>query len=275
MNRIIALAHITFLNGLRRNAVWGLCLFALLLEVCGVLFMDFFGRGLGRVICDFQFSIMWMAGMLFILFYAVQATAWDDDHRTIDSILARPISRIEYVLGSMLGLSLLLLCFELLLAMLAMTEILWIKPMVGDTHFPTFSINHFLIAWAGLQLILLVHLAIVMLISSAIRGSFPVMLITLAYSLICSGLPVVRESLRQAHDAVDAAPSQELEYMLQGLSMLFPDFGALDLKDTVLTTQSMETMITMPVWLPFGLLSIYLIIVLSLSCIIYQRRDIL
>lgn len=271
MNRVIALASITFLNGLRRNAVWGLCIFALVFEICGVLFIDFFGHDLGRVISDFQFSIMWTAGMLFILFYAVQAIAWDDDHRIIDSILARPISRTEYVLGTMAGLSLLLLCFELILAALAMGEIIWIKPIVGQVYFPIFSISHFIITWLGLQLILCTHLAVVMLISSAIRGAFPVMLITLAYSLICSGLPVVRASLTQQ---VESTP-QWLDHILQGMSMIFPDFSRLDLKNSVLSTDSLESIIDLPLWMPFGLIEIYLMIVLLLSCVIYQRRDIL
>jgi ABC-type transport system involved in multi-copper enzyme maturation permease subunit len=271
MNRIMALAHITFLNGLRRNAVWGLCFFALAFEICGVFFMDFFGHDLGRVICDFQFSIMWAAGMIFILFYAVQAVAWDDDHRIIDSILARPISRSEYVLGSMAGLSLLLLCFEFLLMTLAMGEIIWIKPIIGEVYFPLFSATHFIIAWLALQAILLTHLGIVILVSSAIRGAFPVMLITLAYSLICSGLPVVRESIRQQAET----SAQGLDHLLTGMSMLFPDFGVLNLKDSVLSIQSIENMIGMSVWLPFGLISAYLAIVLLLSCMVYERRDIL
>lgn len=268
--RICALAHITFLNGIRRYAVWGLCLFSLLLEISGIFFMDFFGRDLGRVVSDFQFSIMWAAGMLFVLFYAVQAIAWDDGHRSIDCILARPISRTEYVLGSMAGLSLLLLCFELLLAVLAIGEIIWIKPMIGETYFPVFSVNHFIITWLALQMILLTHLAIVILISAVIRGAFPVMLITLAYSLICSGLPVVRESLRQQNETA----VHGLDKLLQGMNMFFPDFGVLDLKDSVLSLQSIESMIGMPVWAPFGLISVYVAIVLFLSCMIYERRDI-
>jgi len=268
MNRIMALAYITFLSGLRRNAVWGLCLFALLLEVCGVLFMDFFGRGLGRVICDFQLSIMWLGGMLFILFYAVQALAWDDEHRSIDSILARPISRTEYVLGSMLGLSLLLLCFELLLAAIAMTEILWMKPSIEAVYFPVFSITHFIITWFGLQCILLAHLAVVMLISAAIRGAFPVMLITLAYTLICSGLPVVRESLRNS----DQGTSQGLEHILQFMTLFFPNFSTLDFKNSILSLQTFDLA---SLAIPFGLTLIYLALVLLSSCIIYQHRDIL
>ncbi len=270
MNRIFALSRITFLNGLRRNAVWGLCLFALLFEVCGIFFMDFFGRGLGRIICDFQFSIMWTAGMLFILFYAVQAIAWDDDHKAIDSILARPISRVEYVLGTVLGLTILLLCFEGLLGGIALIQIMWVKPMFTESYFPIFSTSHFLIAWLGLQLILLALLSVTMLISSAIRGAFPVMLMTLAYALICSGLPVVRESLKQK----EVPTTQSLESMLQGLSLFFPDFSMLDLKDAVVSQENISEMIGMSVCLPFGLIGVYVVIVLALSCFIYQHRDI-
>ncbi len=271
MNRILALAHITFLNGLRRNAVWGLCLFALVLEFFGIFFMDFFGHDLGRVMSDFQFSIMWAAGMIFILFYAVHTIAWDDNNKTIDSILARPISRSEYVLGSMTGLSLLLICFELLLSTLALAEIIWIRPVVGETYFPIFSISHFVITWVALQLILLTHLAVMMLISSAIRGAFPVMLLTLAYALICSGLPVVRESISQH---APSGGNAGLDSMLQAMSMLFPDFNRLDFKDSVLSHQSIESIFGLSAWLPLSLTGIYLAIVLLLTCMIYQRRDI-
>lgn len=274
MSRILALAHITFLNGRRRNAVWGLCLFALVFEICGVLFMDFFGHDLGRVISDFQFSMMWTAGMIFILFYAVQAIAWDDEHRSIESILARPISRAEYVLGSMAGLSMLLLCFELLLAALAMGEIVWVRSVVGDVYFPVFSPMHFVQAWMGLQLMLLVLLAIVMLASSVIRGAFPVTLVSLSYYFICSGLPVVRASLLQKQHHADAA-QHGLNGVVQVVGMLFPDFSRLDWKDAVLSQRNIGTMIGMPVWLPAGLMLVYLAIILFLSCVIYQRRDIL
>jgi len=273
MNRILALAYITFLNGLRRNAVWGLCVFALLFELFGILFMDFFGHDLGRVISDFQFTIMFAAGMIFILFYAVQAIAWDEDHRSIDSILARPISRSEYVLGTMAGLALLLLCFEMLLGGLAAVELLWARSLAGEAYFPVFSGLHFSVAWAALQLVLLVHLAVAMFISAVIRGAFPVMLITLAYSLICSGLPVVRASMSQAQGG--NASDQGMVAVLQGMGMLFPNFGALDLKDAVLSHAGIETFIGMQAWLPFSLMGLYMLLVLFLACLVYQRRDII
>ncbi len=266
MNCITALAYITFLNGMRRNAVWGLCLFALAIQAASIFYMDFFGRDLGRVISDFHFSIMWLTGMIFILFYAVHTTAWDDNHRIIDSILARPISRTEYVLGSMLGLSLLLLLLESLLGLVAYGELVWVKSQLSNTYFATFSPLHFCIAWAGVQLILLTQLAVMLLISSAIRGALPVMLLSIAYALICSGLPVVQAS-------VDASATTS-SYLLHIMGMIFPDFSHLDFKDAVLSNLQLEQFTGAPIWPPFVLTSIYIAIALSLASLIYSRRDI-
>jgi len=269
VNRVIALAHITLLNGLRRNTLWGLAIFALAVETFGILFMDFFGRGLGRVVSDYQFSIMWSAGILFILFYAVQSVAWDDNHRTIDSILSRPISRSEYVLGTLIGLTLLLLLIEGLLALFALIEINWVKSNVDPTYFPIFSLPHFLLCWLTLQLSLVAQLAVVLLLSALIRGAFPVMLCTLAYMLICSGLPVVRESIGQQPDSTAALT------LLQWAGAIFPDFGLLDLKDSVVTSQPVATLIGHTLWVPVASLSLYAVVVVLLSCIIYERRDLL
>lgn len=273
MNRVIALAQITFINGLRRNAVWGLCLFSLLIEISGILFMDFFGHNLGRVISDFQFSIMYLSGMIFILFYAVQAVAWDDDHKGIDGILARPISRTEYVLGLLAGLTTLLLCFELILGSVALGTLIWAKQALADVYFPLFSSEHYLLTWSGLQMILMTHLAMIILISAAIRGPFPVMLITLAYSLICSGLPVVRQSVEQMLES--GSDIHGLSIMLQGLNLIFPDFSRLDYKNSILSEESIESIAQIPLWIPFSTSILYIAIVIWISCFIYHRRDIL
>ncbi len=271
MNRVKALMRITFLNGLRRNAVWGLCLFALMFEVGGILFMDFFGRDLGRVISDFQFSIMWLAGMLFILFYAVQAVAWDDEHKAIDSILARPISRTEYVLGTFLGLFLLLICFEGILGLIAYVQMVVVQPMMDEGYFEILSGRHYWVSWLALQLILVALLAVSFLISAAIRGAFPVMLMTLAYALICSGLPVVKASVAQhANES-----TKSLEMLLQVMGLMFPDFGVLDIKDSVVSNESLDVMMGMAIWMPFSLVGLYTVVVVMLTCFIYQRRDIL
>lgn len=273
MQRIYALACITFLDGLRQHTLWGLILFALAMESCGIFFMDFFGHNLGRASSDFLNSITWLAGMVFLLFYCVQAIAWDRDDKMIYAILSRPLSRAEYVLGSMCGLSLLLLSLQSVLAIVSFIILLIAQQLVTPIYFPTFSPSHFLINWLGLQATLLAYLAIIMLVSSAIRGSFPTLLITLAYILISSGLPIVRESIHQ--QVIKGHMSEWVDSLLQMMSLLFPNYSLLDFKDSIVSLVPVHQGLGMSPIILFAQTTLYTIIILSCACMIYQRRDLL
>ena len=56
----------------------------------------------------------------------------------------------------------------------------------------------------------------------------------MAYYGICSGLPVVRASVAQQ---VEQKADSGLAYLLQAMTAIFPDFGRLDFKDSVLSSQ--------------------------------------
>ncbi len=272
MRRAFALARLAFLNGMRKHAVWGLVLFSLFLEGAGVLAVDFFGHDLGRVASDYLFSVMWLTGMLLILFHAVASVAWDENHKAIDSILARPISRGEYVLGQFAGLAALLLLLETLLGGGAFALLAWIHAHVDQLYFPVFSKSHFLLAWLGLMLILLATLAVVLLLSAMVRGAFPVMLLTLAWQMTCAGVPVVRESLQQAGEQGGAVFT-----LLNALGAVFPDWSRLDFKNAVVASSLADagaTSASSP-WVALFAAAAYAGVALALAAAIYRRRDIL
>ncbi|MFK5953651.1 MAG: hypothetical protein QM498_11380, partial [Desulfobacterium sp.] len=105
INRIFALAWLTVLDGLRRHALLGLVIFSIAAQASSLLFFDFISRDIGRALSDFIFSISWFSGSLFLFFHAVHVVAWDEDRNLIYNLLARPISRAEYVLGIFCGLA--------------------------------------------------------------------------------------------------------------------------------------------------------------------------
>ncbi len=267
LRRIIALARLIILDGLRRHALIGLILFALAGITGGLLFFDFIPRDIGRASNDFLFTITWLTGLLFLLFHAVQVMAWDSERGALHTYLARPISRAEYALGLYIGLAALLLALNLILGGLGWALLNFIKGSVDAYYFPHLSLGFFLLAGVGLYWIELTILAVILLFSSAVRGGFPVLLLTLSYYLICSGLPVVRESFSQKA-GID---SPLLPKLLQGLTAIFPDFTRLDLKTLAASSD------VLPPWvellLPFALTGLYTVIVLWLACLIYQRRD--
>lgn len=265
---ISALARLIILDGLRRHALIGLILFALAGTSSGLFFFDLIPRDIGRVSSDFLFSIVWLTGFIFLLFHGVQIMAWDNDRGALHTFLARPISRTEYALSLYSGIAILLFALNIILGTFGWGVLNFIKGSVEAFYFQQLSLSFFLLTAAGLYFIQLMILAVILLFSSAVRGNFPVLLLTLCYYFICTGLPVVRESLVQK-STYDS--SQPLATLLKWLTTLFPDFSWLDFKTLVATSDPIP--MSFQLLQPFVLSTLYIAIVLWLACVIYQRRD--
>jgi ABC-type transport system involved in multi-copper enzyme maturation permease subunit len=266
--RIIALARLVILDGLRRHALIGLILFAMAALTGGLLFFDFIPRDIGRASNDFLFSITWLTGFIFLLFHGVQVMAWDSERGSLHTFLARPISRTEYALGLFVGLALLLFLLHCILGAMSWGILNVIRSSVSEVYFQHLSLPFFLVAAFGLYWIQLLLLSVILLFSSVIRGSFPVLLLSLCYYFICTGLPVVRESIRQKSSA---EMSQPLSTLLQWLTAIFPDFSWLDFK--TLAASSDQAPPLLEIGQPFFLSALYISIVLWLACLVYKRRD--
>ncbi len=266
--RISALARLVILDGLRRHALIGLILFALAGIIGGLFFFDFIPRDIGRASNDFLFSIIWLTGFVFLLFHAVQIMSWDNERGVLHAYLARPISRTEYGLGLFAGLALLLLTLNCILGFMGWLLLNYIKGSVDAAYFQNLSLTFYLVALFGLYWIELTILAVILFISSVMRGSFPVLLLTLCYYFICTGLPVVRQSFQQK---IIYGVNITLGPLLKGLTALFPDFSWLDFKTLAASGDAI------PAWpqllLPFALITLYMAIVLWMACMIYERRD--
>ncbi len=270
INRISALARLTLLDGLRRHALLGLVALSIAAQASGLLFFDFISRDVGRASSDFIFSIPWFSGCLFLFFHAVHVVAWDEERNLIHNLLARPISRAQYVLGLFSGLAMLILLLNLLLGSLGWLTLVWIKGAVSTEYFSHLSPGFYLLTWAGLFAMELMMLAVIMLFSGLIRGSFPVLLMSISFYAICSGMPVVRESVAQ--QVASGTGSQFSARLLQMMTAVFPDFNRLDFKNLLIsTTQSWPGLTTLSI--NFGLAMGYIALSLWFACAVYNRRD--
>lgn len=194
--------------------------------------------------------------------------AWDEERRTIHTLLARPISRSQYVLGIFLGLSTLLFLLNFILGLLGYGILNLIKNSVELSYFPDLSLLHYILSWSGLFCIELMILSIILLFSGLVRGGFPVLLLTISYYFICTGLPVVRDSL-STNDGRNSDTT--INSLLQGLTAVFPDFSRFDFK--TLVTQESSGVFLQHFSTDLLLMALYLAAVLWSASIIYQRRD--
>lgn len=267
LRKIWSLARLVIIDGLRRHALLGLVVLAIAFEAGGLLFFDLIPRDVGRASADFILSIGWLTGFLFLLFHAVQVMAWDEGRRIIHTLLARPISRTQYVLGHYLGLATLLLALNGILGVLGYGVLDLVKNSLAPVYFPHLSLLHYSLSWAGLFCIELMVLAVIVLFSGLVRGGFPVLLITVAYYFICTGLPVVRNAYvgKLENDPL------HLALILQWMTAIFPDFSRFDFKELI--TTEMSGVFLQYLSTNILLLTTYLTVTLWLASIVYQRRD--
>ena len=264
---ISSYARLVILDGLRRHALLGLVLLALACQASGLVYFSFIPRDVGRAVNDFVFSIGWLTGLLFLFFHAVNASAWGEDRRVIHAILARPISRAEYVLGLFCGLAGLLFLLNLVLGVLGYFVLVLIHSNIDSYYFEYLSSSYYLLSWFGLYFLQLVILSVVLLFSGLVRGSFTVLLLSISFYFICNGLPVVRDSLLQQStgDATGYAT------LLKWMTAVFPDFGRFNYKIYVVTEQVFPAIGSL--FVNFGLMFVYLYLVLWAACAVYGRRD--
>jgi Cu-processing system permease protein len=266
---VFNLARLVAVDGLRRHALLGLLVFALAAQAAGLLFFEFIPREVGRASVDFVFSVLWLVGVIFIFFHAVQVIAWDEEKRLIHTYLARPICRSEYVLGVFFGLGYLLLLLNLILCTVGWTLLVFIRSSVESLYFPHLSFPNFLLTAFGILLLQITLLSVIMFFSALIRGSFTVLIVVLSYFFICNGLPVVREVFALQQGGSFEIPTAN--YLLATLGFFFPDFSRMDFRDLIILGDSVD--LTRALFVDFGVFVAYIIVVVWIACSLYEKRD--
>lgn len=269
LKRIAAVSRLVLLDGLRRHALMGLIALSMTAQVGALLFFDFIPRDIGRASSDFIFSVAWVSGFIFLFFHGVQVIALDEERKVIYSLLARPISRRDYVIGIFIGITSLLLLLNLLLCGLGFGTLMVVKGLVKPIYFSHFSMAYYFLSWFGLFAMEMMLLSVILLFSGLVRGSFPVLLISLSFYAICSGLPVVREVVNQSAEKSEGVSG--MNTLLFWLTAVFPDFVRLDFKNMIVSSSSMPDVSLMLV--NFGLTTSYTVLFLWFACLVYQRRD--
>jgi len=270
LKHCLSVSRLIMASALRRHALKGLLALAITAELGGLFFFDFIPRDIGRASADFIVSTGWITGIIFLFFHCVNVLAWSEERRVIYTLLSRPISREEYVIGIFAGLSGILLLLNTILACFGYATLLLIKGTVQAGYFLHLSPQAYALSWFGLFAAELIILAALTLFSGLVRGGFPVLLMGIAFYGISYGLPVVRTVAAQMvnsklmHEAVPA--------ILYLLAALFPDLDHLDFKNFIAIAKNPELT---SVLLPFAVAVTYTTVVLLAACLVYRKRDII
>ncbi len=261
-----AIAWITFLEGLRNKAVYGISLLAGLMMTFTVAISSMIMRDVGKVATDFALSSATFAALLVVLFVGITILARDMERKTVYLALSRAVPRSRYLVGRFLGLALLQSALILLLLVASSATLLLVKQL-----YPSFfgSVSLWLVCLAHLfilqQMFLLTALS--MLFSLVASSSFVTFLLTTLTWLIGSSTQEVKLLIESA-GTDNISPAVKL--LVQLAYYLFPNFALFDLKATAAHGLAINTT-SLGFSLLYGLG--YSIAVLSVAVVLFRRRE--
>lgn len=261
-------AVVTFREGMRNRAMFGITLFALLSLGASLIISNMISHDVGKVSVDMALSTISLSGLLLVLFVGINLMAKDLDKRTIYMVLARPISRFEYLIGKFLGMVLLIVATVVLVGILAVGA-LALNKLWYPNYFPRFSWE--LVFWGILftTLSLILLSALSFLFASFVSNSFVTLVLTVVSYLIGHGINDVK-ALVEAPKAVGIEVSPVTLKLVQGAYYAFPNLSLFDIKQQV--AHGLAVPFAQVSWtLSYGL--VYTLLVMVAAGLIFNRRE--
>lgn len=107
--KIIAIALMAFTEAVRDRILYSLLAFALAMIGSSTILVQLSVGGEEKIVKDLGLSAISLMGVLIAVFIGVGLVSREIDRRTIYPVMARPVRRVEFILGKFCGLLLTLL----------------------------------------------------------------------------------------------------------------------------------------------------------------------
>lgn len=261
-----AIIKVTFFEGLRNKAVYGISLMAGLMMAFTVVLSGMIMRDVGKVATDLALSTSTFAALLVVLFVGITILARDLERKTIYLALSRSVPRSIYLVARFLGLGLLQGFVMLLLLVASLITLLLVKNMYAS-YFGTVSLGLVAVAhlFVFVQMLLLTALSI--LFSMVASSSFVTFILTTLTWLIGSSTQEVKLLIESAgSDRI----SPVVKILVKFAYYLFPNFALFDLKATAahgLALHADKAGFALLYWLGYS------VVVLSLALVLFKRKE--
>ena len=215
LSRTLAVASNTFRETVRERVLYNLVLFAVIMTLSGLLLGQLSIRQDEKIIKDLGLATMEVFGTLIAVFIGVGLVSKEIERRSLFPLLAKPLSRGEFLIGKAAGLALTLLVNLLVMAL---------------GLFLTLFLTGRALDWSLLKAVYGIYLGLllVMLLSmffSTVTSSVVASICTFALVLAGRYSDVIRD-MQLVASSVPRGLTQFLYYVL-------PNFGNFDFKNAV------------------------------------------
>ncbi|WP_066374974.1 MULTISPECIES: ABC transporter permease [unclassified Anabaena] len=256
MTRTFVIAKNVFQEVIRDRILYIIGFYALLLAVAIRAFPEYAASTEDKMFLDFGLAAMSAISLIVTIFIGTGLVNKEIEKRTILLLIAKPVSRGEFIAGKFLGLSSVLV---VLLASMTAIYILFLQ--FGNI---AYSITSILIAsvFLCLQLALMAAVAITF-------GVFTSSLLAVSLTFAVYLMGNITENLVQLSRM---SRNPVMERITNILYLILPDLSRLDLKnDAVYGLQAIPNATTLIANAGYGL--VYMIMLLAIAIFIFSRRE--
>jgi ABC-type transport system involved in multi-copper enzyme maturation permease subunit len=256
MSRILIVARNTFREAVRDRVLYNLVFFALLMIASAVLIGQI-SMGIETVVMvSLGLSAISLIGLLIAVFTGVGLVSKEIDKRTLHAVLAKPLSRWEFLIGKFTGLVL-----TLAVNTAAMTVGLFLAMLL---------VKHSVVRGDAVVLVAVFFILLKLALVVALAMLFSCFTSPLLAMLFTSGLYVAGLFVAQLRSLEVTQLNLQTQKFLAILSYLLPNFGNYD----VLGAAAHGRAIPWNLVLHNTLYTLaYCAIVLSAATVIFSRKD--
>ena len=253
MQRIVVVAGNTFRETIRDKILYNLVLFAILLIGASVLLGTLTIGEQARIVNDLGLAAINLVSVIIAIFVGIGLVTKEIERRTIYTILARPITRVQFILGKYLGLAFIVIVnIAIMFAMFVAT--LWLTG--SAVHGSLFQVVELIIV----ETLLVMAMALFF-------STFSSSILSATMAL---GLYVIGHLTTDLKSIAEKSHSQLTEAVLTAVYYVCPNLEMLNIKGQGASGVLME-MWYQATATAYGLL--YAGLLLTGACLIFQRRD--
>jgi ABC-type transport system involved in multi-copper enzyme maturation permease subunit len=225
-------------------------------------------QDVGKVAVDMALSTISLSGILVVLFVGINLMAKDLDRRTIYMVLAKPISRQEYILGKFLGMMLILLVTTIIISLFSSISLVILKAGHPD-YFPRFSWSLILLGIVFIVIMLTMLLALSFLFASFSSTSFITLVLTIMSYIIGHSLSDVK-ALVETPRITGEPFSPVVVALVRVAYYLFPNLSFFDIKTRV--AHGLSVLPSQIAWtLLYG--AVYTALAITAAALIFRKKE--
>ena len=267
MRNLWAIGRITFLEGVRSRFFYGLFVVACLLFSTTYALSYLFPRDVVKVAVDLSLATASLVGLILTLFWGTESLAKDLEKRTIHMVLAKAVSRSEYIVGKFAGLAVLIGVSMLLLAALASLSV-WTVDALTDDQYGVIHWSLFLLSLAMTTLMYGLVASVIFFFSSFVSSTFLALGLTLVVYLIGQSVEELRLLIQAGADGIDISPM--LTAVVTVAYHVFPNLAVFDFKAQA--AHGLPVSASTVVWSAlYG--ALYTSVMIALSAWFFRKRE--